>query len=66
MLDARRLAAPGRLVRSARRVVLHIDPTWPWADTITTAHTRLCALTVPSPQTHPTPATRTRSTGRSR
>jgi hypothetical protein len=44
-----RLALPataGRLVRSARRRVLHIDPTWPWADTISTAHIRLRALPV--------------------
>jgi hypothetical protein len=41
------LATAGRLVRTARRRVLHINPTWPWAETITTAHTRLCALGVP-------------------
>jgi hypothetical protein len=41
------LATAGRLVRTARRGVLHIDPTWPWAEAITTAHTRLCALPVP-------------------
>lgn len=41
------LATAGRLVRTARRRVLHIDATWPWADTITTAHARLCALGVP-------------------
>jgi hypothetical protein len=41
------LAAAGRLVRTARRRVLHIDPTWPWAETITTAHARLCALAAP-------------------
>jgi hypothetical protein len=41
------LATAGRLVRSARRRVLHIDSTWPWAETITTAHARLCALPVP-------------------
>jgi hypothetical protein len=41
------LATAGRLVRTARRHVLHIDPTWPWAATITTAHARLCALPVP-------------------
>ncbi len=41
------LATAGRLVRSARRHVLHIDPTWPWATTITNAHARLCALPVP-------------------
>jgi hypothetical protein len=41
------LATAGRLVRTARRRVLHIDSTWPWAETITTAHTRLCALPAP-------------------
>jgi len=46
-LRLRILAVAGRIVRSARRRVLHIDPAWPWADTITTAHTRLAALAVP-------------------
>ena len=46
-LRLRVLAVAGRLVRTARRRVLHIDPAWPWADTITTAHTRLAALAVP-------------------
>ena len=46
-LRLRILATAGRLVRSARRRVLHIDSTWPWAEVITTAHTRLCALPVP-------------------
>lgn len=46
-LRLRILATAGRLVRTARRRILHIDATWPWADTITTAHTRLCALPVP-------------------
>ena len=41
------LATAGRLVRTARRHVLHIDHTWPGAQTITTAHTRLRALPVP-------------------
>jgi len=41
------LATAGRLVRTARRHVLHIDPNWPWATTITTAHARLRALPVP-------------------
>jgi len=41
------LATAGRLVRSARRRILHIDPTWPWAQAITTAHARLCALPIP-------------------
>jgi len=46
-LRLRILATAGRLVRTARRHVLHIDSTWPWAQTITTAHTRLCSLPVP-------------------
>ena len=46
-LRLRILATAGRLVRTARRRVLHIDPTWPWATAITTAHARLCALPVP-------------------
>jgi len=41
------LATAGRLVRTARRRVLHIDQTWPWAETITAAHARLRALPVP-------------------
>jgi hypothetical protein len=46
-LRLRILATAGRLVRSARRHILHIDPTWPWAETITNAHARLCALAFP-------------------
>jgi hypothetical protein len=46
-LRLRILATAGRLVRSARHHILHIDPTWPWAKTITTAHARLTALAVP-------------------
>jgi hypothetical protein len=46
-LRLRILAVAGRLVRTARRRFLHIDPVWPWATTITTAHTRLAALPVP-------------------
>jgi Transposase DDE domain group 1 len=41
------LAVAGRIVRTARRRLLHIDPAWPWADAITTAHARLCALPAP-------------------
>ena len=41
------LATAGRLVHTARRRVLHIDPSWPWAPAITTAHNRLCTLPVP-------------------
>jgi hypothetical protein len=46
-LRLRILATAGRLIRSARRHILHIDSTWPWAETITTAHARLTALAVP-------------------
>jgi hypothetical protein len=46
-LRLRLLAVAGRLVRTARRRVLHIDPDWPWANAITTAHARLAALPAP-------------------
>lgn len=46
-LRLRILATAGRIVHTARRHVLHIDPTWPWAATITAAHARLRALPVP-------------------
>jgi hypothetical protein len=46
-LRLRILAVAGRIVRTARRRILHIDPAWPWADLITSAHTRLCALPAP-------------------
>ena len=46
-LRLRILAVAGRIVRTARRRVLRIDPAWPWADVITTAHQRLCALPAP-------------------
>ncbi|WP_219420719.1 transposase, partial [Pseudonocardia nigra] len=46
-LRLRILATAGRLVRTARRRVLYIDSTWPWAEAITTAHTRLRTLPVP-------------------
>ena len=39
------LGVAGRLVRTARRTVLKIPNTWPWARDITTAHARLAALT---------------------
>ena len=41
------LAVAGRIVTTAQQRVLHIDPAWPWADAITTAHTRLMALPAP-------------------
>jgi Transposase DDE domain group 1 len=43
-LRLRILAVAARLVHTARRRLLTIDPAWPWADTITTASTRLIAL----------------------
>jgi hypothetical protein len=46
-LRLRILAVAGRTVHTARRRILHIDPAWPWADAITTAHRRLCALPAP-------------------
>jgi hypothetical protein len=44
-LRLRILSVAGRLVRTARRTVLKIPDTWPWAREITTAHARLAALT---------------------
>ena len=41
------LAVAGRIVRTARRRLLKIDPAWPWAEVITTAHARLMALPAP-------------------
>ena len=46
-LRLRLLAVAGRIVRTARRRTLHIDPAWPWAEAITTAHERLMALPAP-------------------
>jgi len=46
-LRLRILAVAGRIVRTARRRLLKIDPTWPWAEVTTTAHTRLIALPPP-------------------
>lgn len=34
----------GRLVRTARRTILKISQTWPWAEIITTAHHQHRAL----------------------
>jgi hypothetical protein len=44
-LRLRILGVAGRLVRTARRTVLKIPDTWPWAHEITTAHAHLSALT---------------------
>jgi hypothetical protein len=46
-LRLRILAVAGRIVTTARRHILKIDPAWPWADVITQAQTRLRALPVP-------------------
>jgi hypothetical protein len=46
-LRLRILAVAGRIVRTARRRLLKIDPAWPWAEMITTAHARLLALPAP-------------------
>ena len=46
-LRLRILAVAGRIVRTARRHLLHIDPEWPWAEVITGAHARLRALPIP-------------------
>jgi hypothetical protein len=46
-LRLRILAVAGRIVRTARRRILHIDPHWPWADVIIDAHARLSTLPVP-------------------
>jgi hypothetical protein len=40
-------AVAGRLVRTGRRQLLHIDPAWPWAHQIATAHARLAAFAAP-------------------
>lgn len=46
-LRLRILAVAGRIVRTARRRILRIDPAWPWTQVITTAHARLTALPTP-------------------
>jgi hypothetical protein len=46
-LRLRILAVAGPIVRTARRQLLKIDPAWPWASVITTAHDRLAALPEP-------------------
>ena len=44
-LRLRILSVAGRLVRTARRTLLKIPDTWPWAHDITTAYAHLAALT---------------------
>ena len=46
-LRLRILAVAGRIVRTARRHILKIDPALPWANQIMTAHARLTALPAP-------------------
>ena len=43
-LRLRILAVAGRLIRTGRRQLLKIDPAWPWAHQITTAHAHLTTL----------------------
>jgi hypothetical protein len=43
-LRLRIFSVAGRLVRTARRHLLHIPTTWPWADAVITAHHRLTTL----------------------
>jgi hypothetical protein len=43
-LRLRLFSIAGRLIRTARRRILHIANSWPWADTVTTAHQRLALL----------------------
>lgn len=43
-LRLRIFGVAGRLVRTARRRVLKIPDSWPWAEAITTAHQRLATL----------------------
>ena len=40
----RLLALPGRLTRSARRRLLHLPTSWPWAEQWLAAYERLCLL----------------------
>ncbi|HZJ05988.1 MAG TPA: IS1380 family transposase [Nocardioidaceae bacterium] len=42
------LHVPARITRSGRRTVLRIERTWPWADALVTAFTRLRALPLPA------------------
>ena len=46
-LRLRIFGVAGRLIRIARRHLLKIPTTWPWAETILTAHHRLTALGTP-------------------
>ncbi len=46
-LRRRFLALPGRLARSARRLVLHLPRAWPWADRFAAALRALRAMALP-------------------
>lgn len=46
-LRLRILAVAGRLICTGLRHLLKIDPAWPWAHQITTAHARLAAFAAP-------------------
>ena len=46
-LRHRLLHVPARLTRTARRLRLRIAESWPWADRLTAAFTRLAALPRP-------------------
>ncbi|GLY70837.1 transposase [Amycolatopsis taiwanensis] len=58
-LRLRNFAVAARLIRTARRRILKIPETWPWAHAVTSAHHRLTALT-----TSPCPNEQPRSTRR--
>jgi len=47
-LRYRLLHVAARIVRTARRTILRIAQTWPWADQLTAAYTRLAALPRPT------------------
>ena len=44
-LRLRLLAVAARMITTGRRRILRLSKRWPWADLITTGHTRLAALT---------------------
>lgn len=46
-LRLRLFGIAGRLIHTGRRRILDLDSTWPWADTVLTAITRLQALPAP-------------------
>ena len=46
-LRTRFLALPGRLARSARRILLHLPQRWPWAERFAAALAALRAIALP-------------------